>query len=198
MDRETLRAVECSLDDLPDVLGMDTKRRRQRATTKRRWRTARRVAGFCHDCGELTEPGKSRCARHSEQTAGALKRRRNKRRECGLCERCDNPADPGKARCARHRKQRSEGIKAIKLEVLSRYGKGGRAVCCWPGCTVSDPDMLTLDHVNDDGAKHRRETGLMGKTLYARLKRQGWPLGYQTLCGGHQWKKEVLRRRVVR
>lgn len=177
---------------------MDTERWRRRATSKRRWSTARRMAGCCHDCGEPTEPGKSRCARHFKQTVDALVRLRRERRGRGLCERCDNLADPGKARCARHRKERSETLLAIKLEVLSRYGKNGMPVCCWPGCAVSDPDMLSLDHVNDDGAEHRRETGLMGPTLYARLKRQGWPSGYQTLCGGHQLKKEVLRRRVFR
>src|ERR1700675_4256721 len=119
---------------------MDTERRRKRASTKKRWRTARRMAGFCHDCGKPTEAGKSRCARHLKQTVEALKRLRDERRERGLCERCDNPADSGKARCATHRKQRSRTVQAIKLEVLSRYGKRGRPVCCWPGCAVSDPD----------------------------------------------------------
>lgn len=148
-----------------------TERLRRRNATKNRWRNARKKAGFCHDCSARTEIGKSRCGKHAKQVAESLKRRRDKRRKRGLCERCDNPAEAGMARCAKHRKARSESVKALKFEVLSRYGRGGKPTCCWPGCTVSDPDMLTLDHVDDTGAKHRRETGLEGKTFYAWLKR---------------------------
>jgi hypothetical protein len=49
---------------------------------------------------------------------------------------------------ARHRKE----TMALKIEVLSHYGPSGNLQCCF--CDVIDIDMLTLDHVNDDG-KHR-------------------------------------------
>ena len=43
----------------------------------------------------------------------------------------------------------------LKVETLSYYGEGGRLQCRWPGCTETDVDMLTLDHVGDDGGMGR-------------------------------------------
>jgi hypothetical protein len=87
-----------------------------------------------------------------------------------------------------------------KLAALTRYGKGGEPACCWEGCNVTDPDMLSIDHVNDDGAEHRKrmEDGRRrtcgGSNFYRMLRQTGYPDGYQTLCHNHQWKKEILRR----
>jgi hypothetical protein len=81
-----------------------------------------------------------------------------------------------------------------KIEVLTHYGKHGKLQCCWKGCKVVGIDMLTLDHKNDDGARHRREIG-PGNT-YTSVKKLGFPEGYQTLCWNHQWKKEINRVRV--
>ena len=80
---------------------------------------------------------------------------------------------------------------ARKIRVLTHYGKDGRLMCCWEGCTISDPDMLSLDHVNNDGAQDVRKSA----TLYRHLIRNGFPEGFQTLCWNHQWKKELIHRR---
>ena len=82
--------------------------------------------------------------------------------------------------------------RASKLEALTHYGKGGKLLCSGYGCRVHDLDLLTLDHVNDDGAKKRRQEE---SCHYSRLKNEGWPPGFQTLCWNHQWKKEMNRRR---
>lgn len=83
-----------------------------------------------------------------------------------------------------------------KILVFSHYGVDSKAKCCWKGCEIVDIDMLTLDHINDDGAKERREnhhhSGFYG---WLKLKNSNFPSGYQTLCWNHQWKKEILRRR---
>lgn len=81
----------------------------------------------------------------------------------------------------------------IKLQVLAHYGPDGRLCCNWESCEVVDPDMLTIDHVNNDGAEDRRSRG--GKEIYRSLLARGYPEGYQTLCHNHQWKKEMRRRR---
>jgi hypothetical protein len=83
---------------------------------------------------------------------------------------------------------------AIKLDVLSRYGPQGKLQCCWPDCTVIDPDMLSLDHVENNGAEDRKIRGT-GVQLYCRLRKEGYPEGFQTLCFNHQMKKELMRRR---
>lgn len=81
--------------------------------------------------------------------------------------------------------------RALKEEVLTHYGHDGALECCWSSCTVRDIDMLTLDHVKDDGAEHRKS---VRGSMYAWLKSQGFPEGFQTLCANHQLKKEILRR----
>jgi hypothetical protein len=86
----------------------------------------------------------------------------------------------------------------IKIEVLSYYGKNKKLQCCWPGCEIDDIDLLTLDHINDDGYLDKGSTGRKrgGHGLYRRLRRIGFPSGFQTLCANHQLKKEILRRRA--
>jgi hypothetical protein len=82
----------------------------------------------------------------------------------------------------------------LKREVLTHYGKGGKLQCCWADCTVDDLDVLSLDHIEDDGAEHRKH---IGTRIYRWAKRHGFPPTLQTLCMNHQWKKELTRRRRV-
>lgn len=80
----------------------------------------------------------------------------------------------------------------LKQEVINAYG----GKCNWSGCEVIDPDMLTLDHVNNDGGQDRAENGILsGTATYRKVKREGFPARYQILCMNHQFKKEVVRRR---
>jgi hypothetical protein len=83
-----------------------------------------------------------------------------------------------------------------KLRVLTHYGKSRKLLCCWRGCKVCDPDMLSLDHINNDGAEDRK-SGFegCGAGLYRKVEREGYPEGFQTLCHNHQWKKELMKRR---
>lgn len=77
----------------------------------------------------------------------------------------------------------------LKREVFMHYS-GGVIKCT--ECNVSDIDILTLDHTNDDGAKHRKEVGIR---IYAWLKSIGYPAGFQVLCWNHNIKKELMRKR---
>ena len=80
----------------------------------------------------------------------------------------------------------------LKLKVLTYYGPAGLLGCCWIGCTVVDLDMLSLDHIDDDGAKHRKE--LAGSSVYRDVLKRNFPSGFQTLCHNHQWKKRITGR----
>lgn len=97
-----------------------------------------------------------------------------------------------------YNKKSRVGNAQIKTECLTHYGPDGILQCTAVGCEVTDLDMLTLDHVNNDGAKDRREgRNSTGVALYYKLKREGYPLGFATLCCNHQGKKELLRRRLL-
>lgn len=76
----------------------------------------------------------------------------------------------------------------VKREALAAYSKG--KMCC-KRCKIADPDVLALDHINDNGASERRKSVV----TYWSLKQAGWPIGLQVLCCNCNWKKEVLRRR---
>jgi len=64
---------------------------------------------------------------------------------------------------------------ALKIAVLEAYG--GPVCAC---CGEMDMRFLTIDHVNNDGAQHKK---VIGKgSLYAWLKKNGYPEGFQVLC----------------
>lgn len=66
-------------------------------------------------------------------------------------------------------------------------------------CEISDIDMLTLDHVENDGKVHRNESDTKGGwKFYLWLIKNKYPPGLQVLCWNHNMKKEIiLRRRII-
>ena len=65
---------------------------------------------------------------------------------------------------------------ALRAEMLAAYGN-----CC-SCCGESEEAFLTLDHVDRDGADHRRRLGT-NFAVWQELKRKGWPKrGYTLLC----------------
>ena len=69
----------------------------------------------------------------------------------------------------------------VKLEVLAHYSLKGYMSCSCPKCDIVEPDFLTIDHINGGGEKHRQSLGV-GGSFYYWLKRNNFPLGFQTLC----------------
>ena len=82
---------------------------------------------------------------------------------------------------------------ALKMEVLTHYSSDNS-----PSCIICGEDRLpclSIDHINNDGAKHRKEIGSSGKNFYKWLKERNYPEGYQVLCMNCQFLKEHTRRR---
>lgn len=85
---------------------------------------------------------------------------------------------------------------SLRLEALKHYG-GGEIKCVI--CGFSDIRALVLDHINNDGAEHRKEwringRGLKGGTnIYERLKRFGFIDGLQTVCANCNMIKQQNR-----
>src|ERR1700676_464524 len=84
-----------------------------------------------------------------------------------------------------------------KEAILTHYGKGGELLCSWRGCLISDIDMLSLDHINNNGKEDRTPEVTGGYKLYRKVIVLGYPKGFQTLCFNHQFKKEFLRKRKI-
>jgi hypothetical protein len=127
---------------------------------------------------------------------------RKRKRAQRICVRhgCEKNAAKGYTSCVSHiyehrNKCNKDNLRARK-ETLTHYGKIGQLRCCWFRCLVSDIDMLTLDHIRNNGSEERRiNKHIVGVRLYRMLRRAGYPEGYQTLCANHQLKKELNRRR---
>ncbi len=89
------------------------------------------------------------------------------------------------------RKSEHDRNQRLKLFLMIHYGKG-KAECVH--CGFSDMDGLTLDHINNDGAAHRRQIlkGKHGcKDFYRWVKRNNYPSGLQTLCSNCQSIKKA-------
>ncbi len=69
-----------------------------------------------------------------------------------------------------------------KKKVFDHYG--WKCKCCGETASV----FLTIDHINNDGADHRRKIG-RGDALYYWLIKNNFPEGFQTLCRNCNWAK---------
>jgi hypothetical protein len=62
---------------------------------------------------------------------------------------------------------------ALKIRAFQAYGG-----CCQE-CGIDKLEFLTIDHINNDGAEHRRE---IGPDIYPWLENNNFPEGFQILC----------------
>jgi recombinational DNA repair protein (RecF pathway) len=163
----------------------------------------------CRDCGQTKTPadfprkavdyactacrGKYAIRLYHKQRASMtpqqlqdLKDRINERQNRRRAERLANmsPDDAAAFRAAanangkRHRD-------AVRDAVYIAYG-GYRCACCGE----AERAFLSIDHVNNDGAAHKRECKLRtGEQLYRWLARNQFPAEFQILCMNCQWGK---------
>lgn len=108
--------------------------------------------------------------------------------ENGMCPSCFiRPAEPGhlcdyrRDRQAEWRANNPEATRTIHKGVRDRLRKqvidayGGKCACCGE----SNPAFLSVDHINNDGAEHRRSV----RHLYTWLRQNDFPKdGFQLLC----------------
>jgi len=93
--------------------------------------------------------------------------------------------------CEEKRNEAKERNRRLKLEILSHYSNGNFHCA---DCGFNDTRALCVDHINNNGAQHRRDIGkptMTGSTFYRWLKNEGFPEGYQVLCANCNLIKEV-------
>lgn len=159
---------------------------------------------------------KRACARRT------AKRMREKRKALGLCYQCGKPAVPAKSRCyscgeidaanarmAFHSESATERGRRNDLRSINHFKAKYQAFNAYGGCRCSccgETEMifLSIDHINDDGGKHREEIGGGTSTrLYRWLRRKGYPPGFRVLCyncnfGRYHYGGVCPHRRVQR
>lgn len=66
----------------------------------------------------------------------------------------------------------------LRHQAIEAYG-GYKCACCGQ----TEPLFLTIDHIENDGAKHRASLGdWRGAKMFRWLRDNGYPKGFQVLC----------------
>lgn len=180
-----------------------------RSVSTRTLRQKRRSLGVCIVCG-VEANGNTHCHEHKEKYRIMRQKRVNRRLAAGLCSKCEEPSVVGFTLCEYHRiyeskshktkrlKRLLNGLctecavpsknrmcidcranfndKAYELKRMTLIKYGGMCACCG----VKDIRLLTIDHINGGGNKHRRMLG--HSKIYRWLKQNRYPDGYQVLC----------------
>lgn len=115
---------------------------------------------------ETDEEYRNRRAEHrkKEKTSTAYKSRN--RGERGAKWRKENPD--------RYRELKREKRRELRRLVIEKYG--GKCVCCGE----TEPKFLTLDHVNNDGAAHRRV--IRKANIHYWIIKNDYPDNIQIMC----------------
>jgi len=155
------------------------------AASQKRLRDNRRKAGLCIGCGN-NPPATNRV--RCEKCLGYFcnKQRSQQQRRTAdddRCSTCGKPPKPGFRQC-RACHNRSKLIKeTLRREVIQAYG--GQCVCCGE----KEIKFLQIDHVDGNGAAHRRQIGR--SNLYRWLRNNHYPEGFQVLCASCNWAKGI-------
>ncbi len=84
----------------------------------------------------------------------------------------------------KHKKEIGERRKItrikLKIETIKHYSKDQNKCNC---CGEKTIEFLTIDHINNDGNKHRKEINSQGgNNFYSWLRKRNYPKGLQVLC----------------
>lgn len=115
------------------------------------------------------------------------------RKQSGLCASCaEGKAVAGKARCSRCLKaNRAKGKASYAADRAAALRVYGNTACAC--CNETEVAFLCIDHINNDGATHRRKLNLYGGTrTYQWLRLNGYPPGFQVLCFNCNFAKYSL------
>ena len=83
---------------------------------------------------------------------------------------------------------RKDWYRKRKEIILDHYSNGTMKCAC---CGEDDFNALTIDHINNDGAQHRKELKGSTSSIHTWLIKNNFPEGFQTLCFNCNWGKHI-------
>lgn len=160
----------------------------------------------CAECGKPVwqgprsqdQPVCAECRQARKEAGDPVRDGRNKPQDrllrCGACGCTDQASFRWKAGkrwvCTRCEGAKSAAYRArVMAEMFDAYG--GKCACCGNARRI----VLELDHVDNNGAEDRRavrRTG--GFPMAVRLRKEGWPSGFQLLCANCHTEKTKTGR----
>jgi len=153
-------------------------------------------SGLCGTCGKQPPiAGVKECNQCSEKRRrrqrieynswrkAYLTKRRKRYISKGLCYRCGKEESTG-GRCTTCQEKQKAYETALKNQVYLHYGC--KCACC--GETIEE--FLTIDHINNDGAKQRKKN-FAGRPFYQWIIRNNYPADLQVLCMNCNWGKRT-------
>ncbi len=139
----------------------------------------RKKDGVCVSCGKVPSVENHincfNCLKSSRLRKGNFRKRRER---SGVCTRCGkSPLWENTKRCFGCLEEKRKEDRGLRVEIIRVYG--GQCACCME----SRIEFLCIDHINGNGAEHRRnETGGTGVNTYRWLRKNNYPEGFQILC----------------
>jgi hypothetical protein len=132
--------------------------------------------GGCITCGKPPMPGTVTCEGCAKRATNATVKRYDKNKNSGVCPFCGGELN-NNFRCDdchnNHLRWGRELWHKNRKLILEHYGN--KCICC--GETAYE--FLELDHINNDGAAHRKETG---RHVYEWVIKNNFPPDIQLLC----------------
>ena len=140
-------------------------------------------AGICTKCHvRPAVEGKTRCLRCTDYDAKRRVEHRAKCIDAGICYRCGvRPIVEGKRKCRECLDYNTERRAGAKEAVLKHYSGSDVPYCVCCGETTYE--FLTIDHIDGNGAEHRRKNGIWsGSGTHEWLIKNNYPGGFRVLC----------------
>lgn len=149
------------------------------------------LAGMCITCNKnKTVGGRLRCQTCLDNRKGQCRTYYKQDRAKGICKECRGKIDEGgtKVVCSACRQLQNIRMRQYYADLRARTvaAYGGKCSCCGE----QNIQFLCVDHINNDGNKHRKELG--GKNFYSWLEKHGFPQDrFQLLCYNCNFGKQV-------
>lgn len=125
------------------------------------------------------------CERNKEKLAIKQKERKERYKAEGRCVVCGNKPLVSQTMCQKCVDRCRDHYNHKKSVVYEHYGY--KCACC----KETEKAFLTIDHINNDGAEHRKTLTSAGGgyAIYSWLVENDFPEGFQVLCWNCQWGK---------
>ena len=148
----------------------------------------RRSSNNCVRCGKYVNNFSVHCDICAEYMKYKDQRYYNATKKSGLCVHCRKTSPiVNEILCLICKKKnaicgKDNRIKQ-KLTIIQHYG--GKCMFCGE----TDMIVLSIDHIDGDGTKHRKQLRNQGTILYRWLIKNNYPTGFQVLCFNCNFRK---------